>query len=367
MLAQLTIALAQGDSAETLRLAAALRASDPAEPRGYSLAVGTLRGLERFDEALALLREAELRFAAEPWFKTRSAEIAALRGDRVRTAPLLAALAALPKAPPAPDRPKVAVILGMHRAGTSLAAKIVARLGYGLGGPLLKPGPDNPDGYQEHQEINARHEELLAQLGMTWDCSWLARPAGEDADHAGPIRERLAAIVREQLEACGGRWAFKDPRTAAFLPLWMDLFDALAVEPIYILAVRAPQDTAASLAKRNGMSAPTAELLWTEHYLTALRRLGPRIACVVHYEDWFAAPERQLRSLSDVLDAPDAIDRAHEVILAGLRHHADAQRPCALPIAEEVAAWLYADAPDFATLQVEAQRLWDRLRGLARA
>ena len=81
VLAQLTIALAQGDSAETLRLAAALRASDPAEPRGYSLAVGTLRGLERFDEALALLREAEPRFAAEPWFKTRSAEIAALRGD----------------------------------------------------------------------------------------------------------------------------------------------------------------------------------------------------------------------------------------------------------------------------------------------
>jgi hypothetical protein len=58
----------------------------------------------------------------------------------------------------------------MHRSGTSLITALLQSLGAHLGPPehMMKPQPDNPRGFYEHQLLNDIDEEILARLGGTW-------------------------------------------------------------------------------------------------------------------------------------------------------------------------------------------------------
>ena len=233
-------------------------------------------------------------------------------------------------APPTASRPlahpgRVVIVLGMHRAGTSLCTRIVERLGVPLGGPLAPPQFDNPDGFQEHAGIVACHSDLLEAAGATWNTVRLAQPLPDGfwaGEAAAAAHARLRGIVTEQLAACGGNWAFKDPRTARALPVWTRLLAELGLAPVWILAVRDPRDVAVSLKARNGLPLAVGELLWLEHYLDALCQVGAKPAHVVHYEDWFADPPAAVEALADALDVTNPRRRAAalEIIRPSLRH-----------------------------------------------
>ena len=369
-------ASAHGDCDEAIRLTADLRARYPDEPSGYSLSVSLFRNQNRLSEAQAALKDAESRFSSAPWFTRSSAEIANLAANRAKVERLLAALGGASRDLARVARSaegefgQVVVVLGMHRAGTSLSAKIVNRLGFALGGPLLSPGVDNPDGFNEHREINELHEALLAGLGATWDTSWTARSDPEASlrsAEAISLKQRLKAIVVEELRKSGGRWAFKDPRTACLLPLWIDLFDTLGITPVWLLAVRDPRAVAASLYKRNRLPLALGELLWLEHYLNALRRLGPEIAAVVHYENWFVDSRRQLGAVARAIgvDKPEAIDDAERSIIGELRHNIPAGEDIRLDIVGDVYSWLSSQSAGNRWLQRKAQAVWRDLEALA--
>ncbi|MCM2257890.1 MAG: sulfotransferase [Vicinamibacteria bacterium] len=124
------------------------------------------------------------------------------------------------------------VVLGMHRSGTTLVVRCLERLGVHMGW---------------RQDENA---ESLLFLRLN---EWLLLQAGGNWEHPGPVRELLAAPeVRElalqhvrdtlagprSLAHAGpraflagergfgrsGPWGFKDPRTLATLPLWLEVF-----------------------------------------------------------------------------------------------------------------------------------------------
>ena len=360
---------ARGDVEAALQWAAQARAARPQDAGGYALAATWLRDRERLDEAQALLDAAAAQFPAAPWLAQKRAALAQAVANRRAAARLAEALAA----PRPPTRPadRVAVIVGMHRAGTSLCAKLVERLGFPLGGPLLRPSPDNPDGYREHREIYELHTALLGRLGAAWDASWSVRAefdVGRLDDEGRALAARLEQVAAAQLRAHGGRWAVKDPRVAVLLPLWRDLLARLGVEPVWILAVRDPRAVAASLYARNRLPLELGELLWSEHYLQALRHLGPRLDAVVHYERWFAEPDAQLESLARSLAAPAAAAAAARgAIHARLRHAAADAAPTRLALSGELHAALTAAAPDLAALQRRAETLWRALRDLAQA
>jgi tetratricopeptide (TPR) repeat protein len=363
---------ARGRTDEAIRLAEELRVRYPEADSGYYFGAMWLRSRNRLDEAEAMLRAAPPALSSRAWFAQRASELASLQANRAHAAALIEALAGGngERQPSAPDRAggldRVAAVVGMHRAGTSLCAKIVDRLGFPLGGPLLQSGFDNLDGYYEHSEINARHEALLACLGAGWDTVWSVRaPPDKDMQsaEAGAIVERLKGIVAEQLRACGGRWAFKDPRVAAFLPLWKKLFAELEAAPIWILAVRDPRAVAASLHSRNRLPLELGELLWVEHYLNALRWLGPEISAVVHYEKWFRRPDEQLARLGRALDADSdgAHDAAARCVVEELRHNDPGPGEPILEIARTVYSWLTAEDIDLHRIQRKAQEHWRAL------
>src|SRR5258706_8380174 len=63
-------------------------------------------------------------------------------------------------------------VLGMHRSGTSLLARILNLLGVDLGPAEVlttEPIAHNPKGYWEHHEITAISDAILKRYGGSWD------------------------------------------------------------------------------------------------------------------------------------------------------------------------------------------------------
>ena len=109
------------------------------------------------------------------------------------------------------NKPRVLLILGMHRSGTSATARVANLLGATLGTNLIEPAEDNPDGFWEHADVVSINEELLASLGRTWydmremPSNWMQSEAS--AHTRGRITELMAT------EFAGASFiAIKDPR-----------------------------------------------------------------------------------------------------------------------------------------------------------
>jgi hypothetical protein len=362
---------------EAIAITADLRLRFPDDPVGYQLGAALLAARHRLAEGQAVLLEAVGRFPDAAWPAAERAALARqadnhARGERLvrllREADLGALIADRDAAPAAGS---VVVVLGMHRAGTSLCARLVQRLGVDLGGPLMEAGFDNPDGFQEHKGIVEQHQRLLRALDAGWNTIRAVQPVPAGFWHspaAADAMEALRHIVTGQLRAAGGAWAFKDPRTIRFLPLWTRLFDTLGVRPRWVLAVRSPAPVVASLVARDAMPPAIAELLWLEHYLDALRHLGPRLAGIVHYERWFTAPDTQLGSLAAMIGLPVQPDPGlvTQSIRTELRHDRADPDAAILPMTRAVHAWLLNDTPDLVQLQRQAETLYHSLEALGR-
>ena len=211
----------------------------------------------------------------------------------------------------------VVVVSGMHRSGTSFAARAIELLGVSLGRPegLLAPGSDNPAGYWENRAIQELDDELLAHLGGSWDHPPVLDPAWEDAADLAPFLDRAAAILdRDFAEAATrGPVGFKDPRVSILLPFWR------RVVPIRttVVLVRDPRSVAASLATRNMMGPPEAAVLWLR-YLLAATRDDPGHLLLTH-GSFFDDLDRTLERIADHLGGPAPTD----AVRAGVREHLD--------------------------------------------
>jgi hypothetical protein len=205
-------------------------------------------------------------------------------------------------------RRPIVLILGMHRSGTSLLARIISHLGVSLGERLLNaPVPDNAGGYWEHADIVAVQDGLLHHF----DRAWFGRhalsplpPGWRDADATRRARAQLTAIVRAEVAAASGLWGFKDPRTLRFLPLWQDILDDLGLEPLPVLALRDPGSVAQSLKRRNKLSPRFAEAIWAFNVLEALEATAGRLAAVIDYDAWFRDPGHLCAQLCNRLSLP---------------------------------------------------------------
>jgi tetratricopeptide (TPR) repeat protein len=365
---------ADGDLGQAERAAADVRARFPDRPDGYRLGVAVLEDADRLDEIPSLLEAASPHFPSADWVgetASRVARLIAMRDGRDRLMQDLAALApALSRFATSISgaRPRVIVVLGMHRAGTSLCAKMLKALGARLGGPLMPAAKSNLEGHFEHLDIVRLHEALLDHEDRRWDSLHLlepSRPPVSDGQHA-EIRAQLKAVVTEQLRASPGVWAFKDPRTARLLPLWTQIFEELDILPVWVLSLRDPRSVAASLNKRNKMPLEIGEFLWCEHYLDILRHLGSRIDVVVHHERWYTSPGPQLAALTDAagLSAGLARLRIDDVVRPDLGRDEPQDRPFTVALARHLHAALSAEPPDLARLQIEAERIWQHAAGL---
>jgi hypothetical protein len=217
----------------------------------------------------------------------------------------------------------------MHRSGTSSFAGLAGRLGAALGSELLEANEFNPRGYGEHRGVVEIHDRFLAALGLRWDA---ARPPDFGAEAAARARSELRALLAREFTAAP-LFAVKDPRLCRLLPLWAPVLAELGAAPACVLVVRHPLEIAASLERRDGISAARSHQLYLAHMLPAERETRSWPRSVVLYDELFAdwrgvakrvAAECGLRWPRDLEAAAPEV----ESFLSGdLRHHRATEWP----------------------------------------
>lgn len=244
---------------------------------------------------------------------------------------------------------RVVVLLGMHRSGTSMLARLLGALGLRFGERLLREArPDNELGYWEQADIVGIQEAMLDRMDRTWygPTGTLSLPDGwRDRPGMAGMVDRLREVLVREVAASGGLWGFKDPRTARFLPMWKELFAEAGIEPVYVLAIRHPDGVRGSLLARNaaqGMTPERADLLWLVHNAEILDAVGDRLAAVVDYDSWFDDPVATATHLTAAIGLPPPSPGALDgFVRTDLRHHAghsDTSAPLALALYRAVAA-----------------------------
>ncbi len=196
-------------------------------------------------------------------------------------------------------RPKLIVVLGMHRSGTSAITRGLAVLGYALGDRLMPQDEAiNAKGYWEDLDVVSLNDEMLEALGRPWlnlspvsdEEARLLREAGYEDRAWGLLEERITAH---------GRFAFKDPRLTKLLPFWKPVLDALPWTVRYVLALRNPLNIARSLLRRDGLALEAGCLLTIDHWLAALEHAyGDETLRVVDYDRLLEAPKPTLDELA---------------------------------------------------------------------
>ncbi len=201
------------------------------------------------------------------------------------------------------EKNKIAVVIGMHRSGTSLVSRILNIGDYYLGDEdeLLEPDFDNEKGFWENKNFMRINERILMTFQGDWDKipdfpkDWLSQK--EISVLASKAEEMVKKFAQYQ------RWGWKDPRTTITLPFWKRIIAEVFPESqiYYILCIRNPIDVAKSLQKRNNMTLNQGSLLWEEYTKKAIQYTANEKRIFVNYENFFYHPEAEIKKIDDFL------------------------------------------------------------------
>jgi hypothetical protein len=161
------------------------------------------------------------------------------------------------------NRRTLAVVVTMHRSGSSAMANILERLGMSLGPfELLGASPTNRHGHFEAMPFYQLDQKLQGQVfGFTEDIpesqdvlrSFCKSEGRWNLEGSSVTEEQLAYGKKlvEQLTAAGQVSGFKDPRVPVLWPFWSRVFadfPDLRVVPVFL--VRSPHEIAMSMFTR---------------------------------------------------------------------------------------------------------------------
>jgi sulfotransferase family protein len=198
-------------------------------------------------------------------------------------------------------------IAGMHRAGTSMVARVLRICGLDLGDErhFAPAAPDNTEGYWEDLRFVSMNDRILDAFGGAWDTP-PALPDGWTRDpRLDGIRREAEAIAAARAEP----WGWKDPRTSLTAAFWRDVWPALR----FVVCVRNPLEVAASLRARGYTSERFGLRLWEDYHraLDAAALGAPQI--VTHYDSYFRDASAEVARV---------VDFAVPAATAALRHAA---------------------------------------------
>lgn len=232
------------------------------------------------------------------------------------------------EAPAAMKRSTVVVVLGVHRSGTSTAARALQALGVDLGDNLMAGAEgENDKGFFEDLDVYRLNERLLKKAGSSWHDLRRTDPDRFSDPLFSDERREAMAILAGKLSA-DRPYGFKDPRTALLLPFWRCVFDDLEIDDRYLIVHRNPLNVAASLHRRNAVPMAKGVLLWARHLFDAIDWTCGRTRCAVSYDRLVNAPVEELFRLREGLQFASTAEADHAVskfaesfVSADLRHH----------------------------------------------
>lgn len=211
-------------------------------------------------------------------------------------------------------------IAGMHRAGTSMVARLLHLSGLYLGpeSDISLTAEDNPEGFWENIHFVRLNNAILACLGGGWDVPPSMPDDWDLAPRLLPLRAQAAELL-QQFES-HEPWGWKDPRNSLTLAFWKRLLPSLKV----VICLRSPLEVARSLHKRGYASNAFAFNLWSTYYTRLLAVVRPEDRVITHYDAYFHDAPAELRRVLDLLGmqyTEETIARACTIRSEALRHN----------------------------------------------
>lgn len=210
---------------------------------------------------------------------------------------------------------QIIFVLGMGRSGTSAITRVLSLCGAHLPQPLLPASESNLAGHWEPIDAININNAFLSRRGASWYDPTM-RLQGEIAFSAQET-ETYIEQIRDFIERCyvAPLLVVKEPRIAALADFWFEASRRASVSAKVVIPIRHPDQVAASLAARDGVTAELANVLWLKYNFLAERssRKLPRV--FIDYmnllSDWRKEVGRISQRLAVDLSEADevAIDR----------------------------------------------------------
>lgn len=185
------------------------------------------------------------------------------------------------------------IVLGMHRSGTSVLARLLNLMGayFGPEGVSTGANQENPKGFWERRDVRALNDSVLHAVSCDWnrvlqfDATALSQAIVADFD------KRASKLI---LEMDAHRpWLLKEPRLCLLMPLWRKWLEA----PVCISIYRNPVEVASSLHRRNGIPIETGMVLWERYVRSALKGSAGLPEVVVSHRDLMRRPTEAVETL----------------------------------------------------------------------
>ncbi|MGH2447356.1 MAG: glycosyltransferase [Chloroflexota bacterium] len=218
--------------------------------------------------------------------------------------------------------PGCVIIAGMHRSGTSLAARLLNLAGVDLGdeGGMLPASEANPKGFWEQNRILELHDRILAQYGGSWSDPPYLPPGWGEAPELEPLRIEARDMVGSMFEH-ERLFGWKDPRSSLLIPFWRSIVPKLRV----VLCIRNPIEVTESLLAQHQISPRRSYALWQIYTERALADSRPDERIILRHDDlmsdWRAALEPVLELLGLRAVEGASAEQADAFLEARLRHH----------------------------------------------
>jgi hypothetical protein len=217
---------------------------------------------------------------------------------------------------PAGLSPRVYLIVGMHRSGTSSVGRLMEAVGFDFGDNLLE-GIDsiNDRGFWEDRDVVALNEHIFSLYGTSWyDFERLPGKWWEEEK----IKDMVGVAETWYREGFSHDKpvAVKDPRFCRLLPFWKRVFLGMGIHPHIIFVVRHPAEVAASLRRRDGFSLQVGYLLWLAYVIDGLYYSRNLDLSLIDYETLLSNPEQTVsRLMRDDVSAMHGLSKIQMVEL----------------------------------------------------
>lgn len=197
-----------------------------------------------------------------------------------------------------------AIVLGMHRSGTSmLSGLLVSSCGYEVGGPLIGSAFDNEKGFFERIDVVLQNDEFMRKQKVWWAANvvnydW--EQALKDKENGTADFEKYGKSGLEFLNnPSNAPWLQKDPRMCITLKTWLKLMNN---EPAIVFTYRHPMEVAMSLKRReDNFTLERGLRLWIVYNMRAIQ--NSKGLCVVYSSNdaILADPMNEVQRISDEL------------------------------------------------------------------
>lgn len=228
-----------------------------------------------------------------------------------------------------PER-QIIFVLGMGRSGTSAITRVLSLCGARLPEPLLGASASNLTGHWEPIDAININNAFLSRYGASWYDPTL-RLQGE-IDFSAQERETYIEQIRAFIERCHAGWVLviKEPRIVALADFWFEASRRASITAKVVIPIRHPDQVAASLAARDGVSAELSNVLWLKYNFLAERssRHLPRV--FVEYLNLLSDWRKEIGRIAERL-AVDLSDADEAAISRFLDPNLHRQRSCGKP------------------------------------